>query len=79
MVKKDLVQVLIDHYRSRIQPSLPSEVTDIAEDQNVTPREVCSAMLIAMDELELQAKWNHEDYGKEIARALQEQAAKRKA
>lgn len=55
-MKKDLVQILLDHYRDRIQPSLEHEVRDIAEDQGVAPLDVCYAMFIALDELDRQVE-----------------------
>lgn len=51
-MKKDLVLILLTDYADRIQPSIPSEVKDIADATGFSPIEVCEAMNIALDELE---------------------------
>lgn len=56
MPKLDLVQILLDHYADRIQPSIPHEVQDIAEMHGVSAEEVCQAMFEAMDELDIDAE-----------------------
>lgn len=50
--KIDLVYVLLNEYRDRVQPSVPAEVQDIADAHGVTAQAVCDAMLVALDELE---------------------------
>ena len=52
MKKIDLVQRILTEYQDRIQPSIPSEVLDIAKACGVTPRQVCAAIDIALDILE---------------------------
>jgi hypothetical protein len=53
-VMTDLVFVLLNEYRHRIQPCIPSELQDIADDLGVDKMEVFEAVLVAEDILNSQ-------------------------
>lgn len=54
----DLVQVLLDHHRDLIKPSTTQDVDVIylAEHYGVAETEIVKAMIIALDEIELDQK-----------------------
>lgn len=49
MLKKDLVFILLVNYPNRIQPSIPSELQDIADAESCTTEEILQALNIALD------------------------------